>query len=206
VSISLHEFTTVRFTSVSSGENEKREADIEEFTMSRPPLQASKSDWFDRPSSTLLVPSTPLPPQVIFGGTPAWDPSSRTPRTPGSWYDRQETQQAGPSSVQLIKKPAGKVNRTGGYNLEESANLGDEYSEIKVCSNRSVYAASTTDFLLPRNMLKTWLQSIWTSNSPSASRLRNAKPRYWNRYIDFFNFDSHRLMICMHRRQASTPF
>lgn len=75
------------------------------------------------------VPSTPLPSYVTGGSiSPAWDPSSRTPGR----HDDEE-QQAQPSPLQLIKRPPGKPNRKGGYDLKEAAGLDDtEYAEIKV--------------------------------------------------------------------------
>jgi len=81
------------------------------------------------PSPVPLVPSTPLPPQVIFGGTPAWDPSSRTPLRPSELDDP-------PIPLhQLIPKPPGKLNRSKGYYLDEALNLeGGLYSEIDVRS------------------------------------------------------------------------
>jgi hypothetical protein len=61
-----------------------------------------------------LIPSTPLPEQVVFGGTPAWDPSSRTPR-------KLSDPPIPPSH--LIPKPRGQINRN--YKLEEVLDLDD---------------------------------------------------------------------------------
>ena len=73
-----------------------------------------------------LVPSTPLPDQVIFGGSPAWDPSSRTPRVP-------EPDSPPLSPHRLIPKPPGKLNRTKGYYLKAYLDLADDlYVEITV--------------------------------------------------------------------------
>jgi hypothetical protein len=64
-----------------------------------------------------LIPSTPLPEQVVFGGTPAWDPSSQTPR--------KLSDPPIPSHL-LIPKPHGQVTRIkGGYKLEDVLHLDD---------------------------------------------------------------------------------
>jgi len=74
-------------------------------------------------------------PSYVTGGSvsPTWDPSSRMLER----HDNEE-QPAQPSPLQLIKRPPGKPNHKGGYDLKEAAGLDDtEYAEIKVCQHIS---------------------------------------------------------------------
>ena len=82
------------------------------------------------PPKNFNVPSTPMPPDVNSGDvSPAWDPSSRTPqRLP------EDEEQHDQSPPQLIKRPARRANRKGGYDVKEVAGVnGSLYEEIKVC-------------------------------------------------------------------------
>jgi hypothetical protein len=90
-----------------------------------------------------VVPSTPLPTETL-GGSPAWDPSSRTPL----WHDRRadEGESSYPGHSQpLIPKPHGRLNRSKeGYNHKQSLNLGDDlYAKITVSANANRNVSST---------------------------------------------------------------
>ena len=131
------------------------------FMAQKPRAESSK--LVPIPPSLPLVPSTPLPPQVVFGGTPAWDPSSRTPVP--------EPDSPPTPRHLLIQKPPGKLNRSNGYYLQSALNLGgDLYAEIDV----GVYTffESVTQFVqmyirkLADDHLD--LRKSLTSQSPSA--------------------------------------
>ena len=90
-------------------------------------------------STAPLVPSTPLP-DGILSDSPAWNPGSRTPGRP---LEEPEGGQAPSHSHDTnfeplprrrhIAKPAGRVNRSGGYSLQESLGLDEgTYLAIKV--------------------------------------------------------------------------
>jgi hypothetical protein len=88
------------------------------------------------PSSAPLVPSTPLP-ESIISGSPAWDPSSRTPGRPlgeeGGDQGPNDRHDTNFEPRRRIPKPAGRVNRKDGYSLKESLELDEAvYVEIKV--------------------------------------------------------------------------
>jgi hypothetical protein len=92
------------------------------------------------------VPSTPLPFGVVFGGTPAWDPSSRTPCR---WYEDNVPE------VPEIPKPGGKLNRTAGFSLKDCLEMEDSvYLEIKVCTDIEHQAISSNGN--PRNTSNPW--------------------------------------------------
>jgi hypothetical protein len=116
-------------------------------------------------SRRIFAPSTPLPSEVISGGSPAWDPSSRTPGRPFECDDPPVRPHL------LIPKPAGKLNRTNGYNLEDTLKLdGDLYSEINV--RRSLLIAEWLKESLSRHIYKNWLLSISTSTCHSQNNLQ----------------------------------
>jgi hypothetical protein len=87
------------------------------------------------PSASIpLIPSTPLPPQVVFGSvSPAWDPSSRTP---GRTSSHEESPSAPSQPRKNIKKPKGAHDRSAGYNLKQLLGWEDDtYFEIEVRPN-----------------------------------------------------------------------
>jgi hypothetical protein len=89
--------------------------------------------------SASQVPSTLLP-EGIISSSPAWDPSSQTPgRSFEEQGDGQRPTHCHDTRLETwpphrqIPKPAGRVNRKGGYSLEKSLQLDKStYLEIKV--------------------------------------------------------------------------
>lgn len=119
------------------------------------------------------VPSTPLPFGVVFGGTPAWDPSSRTPIRSRLRED---------DDVQEISKPAGKLNRTGGFSHKDALEMEDSlYSEIKVCTDIDREAILSDG--CPRNTLNHWLINTSISVNLTPSKVRLAVSSFQRRQV-----------------------
>ena len=89
--------------------------------------------------------------------SPAWDPSSRTPEIRPDDDDEERNAWSPPGTErgyvqspppQMIKRPSGRPNRKGGYDLKQAAGLDNTlYDEIKVWYSDCLFTVADENLL-----------------------------------------------------------